>query len=361
LLQALFDGYIILFHRTMEAFDLLSLVHYGGCSAKLPARELEKALSGLPRTPHKNLLVDMGTHDDAGVYKITDDLALILTTDFFPPLCSDPYQFGKIAAANALSDVYAMGGEVLTALNLVMFPANAPLEVLREILRGGTDILLEAGGVIAGGHTIVDDIPKYGLAVTGKVHPERIITNAAAKPGDALILTKPIGAGTILAGHRIGEASKERLDTVLTGMMQLNKSGADIMQKFGVRCATDITGFGLAGHAYKLAHASGVSLEIESTKVPYFEGAQELIELGCIPGACFRNMEFAEDYCIFDASLSYNNKMLLFDAQTSGGLLMCCDETRSSEILKELRACGYAHAGVIGRVTDKKDKLLIMS
>ena len=191
----------------MAKFDLLSTVEYGGCSAKLAAGELSKALTGLPKIKHKNLLIDIETHDDAGVYQISDEMALIQTTDFFPPLCSDAYEFGQIAAANALSDVYAMGGEVITALNIVAFPAKVPLEILKEILRGGIDKVKEAGGVIVGGHTIVDDVPKYGLAVTGIVHPGKIITNAAACPGDVLILTKPLGGGTVLAGKKISETT----------------------------------------------------------------------------------------------------------------------------------------------------------
>ena len=191
----------------MTKFDLLSTVVYGGCSAKLPANELNKALADLPKTPNKNLLVDIETHDDAGVYKINDEVALIQTTDFFPPVCSDPFEFGQIAAANSLSDVYAMGGKAITALNIVMFPAKVPLEILKEILKGGIDKVLEADCVMVGGHTVVDDVPKYGLAVTGVVHPQKIITNSAAKAGDVLILTKPIGAGIIMAGKRINEIS----------------------------------------------------------------------------------------------------------------------------------------------------------
>lgn len=342
----------------MNPFDLLSTIEYGGCSAKLPAKELDKALAGLPKTPNPNLLVGTETHDDAGVYKISEEVALIQTTDFFPPVCSDPYEFGQIAAANALSDVYAMGGEVLTALNIVAFPANIQLEVLKEILRGGIDKVKEAGGVIAGGHTIVDDTPKYGLAVTGKVHPQKIITNAAAQPGDVLILTKPIGAGTIMAGRRIGEVDETRHQTVLDSMKQLNKNGAEIMQRFGIKCATDITGFGLAGHALKMAMGSNVTIRIEAKKVPLFDGAYDLIELGCIPGACFRNLEYVEDYCQFDKSLDYNLKMLILDAQTSGGLLICCPEKKAEDLLESLHHAGYPYSAAIGVVEEKQDVFL---
>jgi len=344
----------------MTKFDLLSTVEYGGCSAKLSAKELQKALADLPRIKNTNLLVDIDTHDDAGVYKINDDVALILTTDFFPPVCSDPYDFGQIAAANSLSDVYAMGGDVLAALNIVMFPAKVPLDILKEILHGGTDKVLEAGGVIAGGHTIVDDSPKYGLAVTGTIHPDKIITNAAAKPGDKLILTKPVGAGLIMAGHRIGEVNGDSLKTVLDSMKQLNKAGALIMQKYGIKCATDVTGFGMAGHAMKMALGSSVTIKIDSKRVPFFDNSLELLELGCIPGACFRNLEFVENDCLFEKSLHYNFKMLLLDAQTSGGLLMCAPPDICETILTDLIDAGYIHSAIVGEVIDKQSASIII-
>lgn len=345
----------------METFDLLSLVEYGGCSAKLPAKALADALSDLPSTPHPNLLVDTENHDDAGVFKINDDVALIQTTDFFPPVCSDPYEFGQIAAANALSDVYAMGGEVLTALNIVAFPANLPLEVLKEILRGGIEKVKESGGVIAGGHTIVDETPKYGLAVTGQVHPDRIITNANARPGDVLILTKPVGAGVIMAGKRIGETSDDEYQAVLESMKQLNKNGARLMQEFNIRCATDVTGFGLAGHALKLAMASKVTLEINAEKVPLFISSARLVELGCIPGACFRNLEFAEDETIFGNTLDYNLKMQMMDAQTSGGLLICCPESKAASLVEKLGLADYPQTNTIGRVIEKQAHFLAIN
>lgn len=339
----------------MEKFDLLSTVEYGGCSAKLPANALSEALADLPKTPHPNLLVDIETHDDAGVYKISDDLALIQTTDFFSPVCSNPYEFGQIAAANALSDVFAMGGEVISALNIVCFPANVPLNILREILRGGVEKVIEAGGVMMGGHTIVDDVPKYGLAVTGKVHPEKIVTNSDAQPGDVLILTKPIGAGVVMAGQRINEVELDDYQKVLDSMKQLNKAGIDVMQKYDVRCATDVTGFGFLGHAYKLALGSGVTLSINSDSVPFFKGAYDLVEMGCIPGACFRNLEFVESGTSFQNSVDYNHKMLLLDAQTSGGLLVCVKPDVAQNALEEFRQRGFNHSQIVGKVVAKSD------
>lgn len=344
----------------MTKFDLLATVEYGGCSAKLSAKELGEALADLPKTTNKNLLVDIDTHDDAGVYQITDDVALIQTTDFFPPVCSDPYEFGQIAAANALSDVYAMGGEVLTALNIVAFPANVPLSILKEILRGGIDKVNEAEGVIVGGHTIIDNVPKYGMAVTGTVHPNRIITNAAAKPGDVLILTKPIGTGVIMAGKKIGEVTDDQYLAVLESMKQLNRQGAKIMQHFNVKCATDITGFGLIGHALKLAMASKVSIKLYSKQVPVCEGAYNLVELGCIPGACFRNQEYVQEFCSFENSLDYNHKMLFLDAQTSGGLLISLPKSKSDEIVSCLKHSGFIASTIIGEVVEMKNKHVLV-
>lgn len=334
----------------MKDFDLLSLVEYGGCSAKLPALKLSEALSGLPSTPHPDLLVNTDKHDDAGVFRINDELALIQTTDFFPPVCSDPYEFGQIAAANAMSDVYAMGGNVLSALNIITFPATVSLDILKEILRGGIDKLIEAGGVMMGGHTIVDEVPKYGMAVTGTVHPKKIITNSGAEPGDILILTKPIGAGIILAGKRINEIDDDKYRVVLSSMKQLNKDGAKIMQKYGIKCATDITGFGLAGHALKIALASNVCLKIYAEKVPLFEGTLELAQLGCLPGACFRNMEYINDYSDFNSKLSVEYKMIMCDAQTSGGLLFSCKPKHADDIIKDLLKAEFVNSKIVGEV-----------
>jgi selenide,water dikinase len=340
-------------------FDLLSTVEYGGCSAKLPAAKLSEALKDLPRIANEKLLVGIETHDDAGVYKLTDDLAIILTTDFFPPVCSDPYDFGQIAAANALSDVYAMGGKAIAALNLCMFPSTKiPLEVLSDILRGGLQKIEEAGAVVAGGHTIDDYPPKYGLAVTGTVHPDKIITNDKAKPGDMLILTKPVGCGVIVAGKRIGEVKEDDYLACLDNMKQLNRAGAEIMQIFGVKCATDVTGFSLLGHALKMAQASNVTLELESLEVPVLPGSYDLAETGCIPGAAFRNLEFVDGSTLFLESIDYSMKMLCCDAQTSGGLLMCVPEWKADECKANLIDKGYERAEIIGRVVQKRERSL---
>ena len=330
-------------------FDLLSTVEQGGCSAKLPADLLKKAIARLAKPQNPNLLVGIDTCDDAGVYKLTDEIALIDTTDFFPPICSDPFEFGQIAATNALSDVFAMGGQVLTAMNLVMFPAEGiPFEVLGEILAGGLDKVTEAGGVIAGGHTIADYPPKYGLAVTGTVHPDRIIANHQASAEEILVLSKPVGTGTLVAGQRIGEAAPVDYLAALEIMKQLNRKGAEIMQKYRVRAATDITGFGLLGHALNIAQGSRLQLRIAAKKVPLLSGARRLVELGCIPGGALRNLKYVESSTAFAANVSYDEKMLLCDPQTSGGLLMCVKPDCVQDLLKDLHTAGYASAAVIG-------------
>ncbi len=336
--------------------DLLTTVESGGCSAKLPAAALDAVLKGLPSLNDANLLVGNDTRDDAAVYRINADTALVSTTDFFPPVCSDPYDFGRVAATNALSDIYAMGGKPITALNLVMFPsAKLDMEILRKILRGGADAVMEAGAVLCGGHTIDDDPPKYGLAVTGTVHPEKIVTNGGALPGDVLILTKPLGTGIIVAGRRIGEVSENDYQTAVASMKRLNRDASEAMLRHGVVCATDVTGFSLLGHGREMALASDVRLVIGSEDVPALSGVLDLLELGCIPGACFRNFKQVEaDVKVSDAA-AYERKMLLADAQTSGGLLMSCRPENAEALMADLEQC-CPGAAVIGRVEKRGGK-----
>lgn len=337
------------------------MVEYGGCSSKISPKQLEEILKYLPLPKDPNILVDIDTHDDAGVYRVNDDLALVLTTDFFPPVCSDPYEFGQIAAANSISDVYAMGGDPVLALNIMMFPATKlPMEAYAEILKGGFDKATEAGVRIIGGHTIDDFPPKYGLAVVGYIHPEKIITNAGVRPGDSLILTKPIGTGVILAGHRLGMVSENDLDEAKRLMKLLNKTGADIMKKHSIRGATDVTGFGLAGHAFKMAKASKVSLKINIKNVPLIGNSYQLIDDGCIPGASFRNLEYAEKDIEFAPDLDYNLKMLAFDAQTSGGLLFSATSEKVENILGDLINEGLTESKVIGSAIEFGGKFLYL-
>lgn len=342
--------------------DLLQLVEYGGCSSKIPAGQLEEILKYLPLPSDPDILVNIDTQDDAGVYRINDDLALVLTTDFFPPVCSDPYEFGQIAAANSISDVYAMGGEPVLGLNISMFPASKlPMEDYAEIIRGGYDKAAEAGVRIIGGHTIDDFPPKYGLAVVGFVHPGKLITNAGAKSGDILVLTKPLGTGIINAGLRMGMSTEKDVAAARGWMKLLNKSGAEVMKKHGLKGATDITGFGLAGHALKMARASGVTFRISLGRVPLMGEAYRLTDEGCIPGASFRNLEYASEYISEASDLDYNLKMIVFDAQTSGGLLMCVPEERISDLMADLHSAGLAAASIIGTVAQGSGKLIELS
>jgi selenide,water dikinase len=341
--------------------DLLQMVETGGCSAKISPKQLEEFLGYLPINSDPNILVGIDTHDDAGVYRVNDDLALVFTTDFFPPVCSDPYEFGQIAAANSISDVYAMGGTPVIALNIMMFPASKlPLEAYGEILKGGSDVAAEAGVRIIGGHTIDDFPPKFGLAVVGYVHPERIITNAGARPGDLLILTKPVGTGVILAGQRVKMASEEDVNQAKKLMKTLNRLGADVMVKFKIKGATDITGYGLAGHALKMARASNVSIELYLGKVPLIGRTYRLVDEGCIPGASFSNLDFVGNDSHFGTGLDYNLKMIAMDAQTSGGLLMAVRPEISDQVISELHSTGLPQSAVIGKVTTRKDKYLYL-
>ena len=343
------------------SFDLLTTVETGGCSAKIPPRQLEELLKDFPLPADPRILVDISTHDDAGVYKINDETALVITTDFFPPMVSDGYEFGLIAASNSISDIYAMGGTPLVALNIMMFPSSRiPMEVYRDILRGGNDKACEAGVSIIGGHTIDDFPPKYGLAVIGTVHPGRVITNAGVMEGDELILTKPVGTGIILAGHRMKMTTEEQFGEAVRTMKQLNARGAELMQKYGVRGATDITGFGLAGHALKMAKGSGVTIKLYMKSVPLLGGVYSLADQGCIPGASFRNLDYAGDETDTATGLDYNLRMIAHDAQTSGGLLMAVTPDKSRELLRELQEAGYGEAAMIGKAVERAGAALVL-
>lgn len=346
----------------MEKFDLLTTVEAGGCSAKLSAAQLNDVLSDLPECSDERLLVGIDTHDDAGVYKLTDEIGLIQTTDFFPPVCSDGYDFGQIAAANSLSDVYAMGGEAVSALNLVMFPSTKiPMEVLKEILRGGIDKVNEAGAVIAGGHTIDDYPPKYGLAVSGTVHPDKIIKNSGLRENDVLILTKPIGSGIIVGGKRINVANECDYALAVETMKQLNRAGAGVMQKCNVTGATDITGFGLLGHTLKMAIASEVTVEIFADKIPLLPGAYDLAEQGCLPCGIFKNQQFIEEnHSHIEKGVDFNHFLLGCDPQTSGGLLMGVSPENAKFAIKDLKQAGYLSTAIVGTVIKKNEYNLVL-
>lgn len=325
----------------------------GGCSAKIPAKELEQILRKINWGFSENVIVGLESGDDAGIYQISEEQAIILTTDFFPPVTQDPFLYGEIAATNALSDIYAMGGVPLAALNITLFPSEKhPLTLLERILEGGASTAKRAGIPIIGGHTIANPQPTYGMAVIGIVHPQHVITNTALTPGLDLILTKPLGTGTAIAAERIHLETHDAFQQAVRSMRQLNNKAAQLMQRFGIKAATDITGFGLAGHAKKMAQGSNVTIEIEVQKVPHFDGVKELLQQGCIPGASFRNTEHLENQWEFQGSVPQWQKHLLTDPQTSGGLLMGIAPDMTEMLLTQLRESGYPHATHIGHTTE---------
>ena len=307
--------------------------------------DLARALAPLPHRDDPRLLVGRETFDDAGVFVVSDDLALVQTVDFFAPIVDDPYTFGRIAAANALSDVYAMGGEPLTALNIVGFPTgSAPLEVLTEILRGGQDAVHEAGAVIAGGHSIIDEEIKYGLSVTGRADPRRLLTNDSAKVGDRLVLTKPIGTGLLATAAKTGAVGESDYRAMIASMAALNRDASRAALAVGATCATDITGFGLLGHASHIARASGVSLEIRATAVPVLSGAREAWRAGARTGGAERNARYLEPIVDW-GSVSEEDRALLMDPQTSGGLFVALPAAAARDY--NARVTGAVEVGTV--------------
>lgn len=281
------------------------------------------------------LLVGLNVADDAAVYRINDQQAIISTADFFPPIVDDPYTFGAIAAANAMSDVYAMGGEVLMAINLVAWPDNLEPEILSEVLRGGSDIVAEAGAVIAGGHTVTDKEPKYGLAVTGSVHPDRILTKGGAQPGDILVLSKPLGTGLITTAHKRELVEESDLAETIQSMMRLNRNASRLLQRPGVHAVTDITGFGLLGHAWEMASQSLCGMRFDYQALPKLPNVRHYAELGCIPGGSNRNEEYLVSHTRIDEQLDVADRALLWDPQTSGGLFAAIDPASWSTLLEQ--------------------------
>jgi selenide,water dikinase len=294
----------------------------------------------------------MENADDAGVYRLRDDLAIIQTVDFFTPIVDDPYTFGRIAVTNALSDVYAMGGRPLTAMNIVCFPiGKMDISILREILRGGLDQMREANVVLVGGHSVEDDEPKYGLSVTGIVHPDRVLANRGAIPGDRLILTKALGSGIASTAVKGGVADSALQKRSVAAMIELNRKAAELMAKRDdIHACTDITGFGLLGHAMEMIEGSETGIKIYANAVPYFEGVQELIETGIIPGGLVRNRKFREQQIEKGANCPAWIIDLLFDPQTSGGLFISLPEAGAKELLTEMRKAGLLDATIIGEV-----------
>ncbi|HEY2414650.1 MAG TPA: selenide, water dikinase SelD [Pirellulaceae bacterium] len=322
-----------------------------GCAAKQPPGYLLSLLGSLPPITDPNVLVGNATADDAAIYKLTDELALVFTTDFFTPIVDKPYDFGAIAAANALSDVYAMGGSPLTALSIVGFPDSAlPPEVLVEILRGAADKAAEAGIAIVGGHTIKAEEPIFGLAVVGKVSPDRVLANNNAQPGDVLILTKPLGLGIITTAAKNGEDRLGAIDTAIGVMKTLNRSAGQEISRVGANALTDVTGFGLLGHLRNVVTASNVGANVFVDRVPVLSAAREYVQAGISPGGTHANHKFLADWVTYAADVTKQEELLLCDAQTSGGLLAAVAPDRADNLLSSLHACGISDAVAIGRI-----------
>lgn len=339
---------------------LTELTKSSGWAAKVGPDILAQVLCQLPKTYDDRLLVGLDTSDDAAVYKINDDLALIQTLDFFTPVVDDPYTFGQIAASNSLSDVYAMGGDPKLAMNIVCFPNCLSPGVLAEILRGGYDKVAEAGAITVGGHTVEDDEPKYGLSVAGFVHPDKVLANSTAKPGDTLVLTKPLGLGIINAAIKGEIVDKETYDEAVMIMTTLNKYAKEAIDRTGgVNSLTDITGFGLLGHALEMAEGSSVTIVIDHASIPIISKALEYASMGIVPAGTYDNRKHIGDRAYIDENIPQSIEDILFDPQTSGGLLISIPEERAEKLLKELKDTPTRFA-VVGKVMEKQEYSLIV-
>jgi selenide,water dikinase len=341
---------------------LTRLAACAGCASKLGPATLAQVLRPLSdlfqAKDYPNLLVGLKAPDDAAVYRLNAEQAIIATADFFPPVVDDPYAFGAIAAANALSDVYAMGGEPIFAINLVAFPDDLPLEVMTEILRGGAEKAREAGIPIVGGHTIMDKEPKYGLAVTGLVHPDRIFTKGGAQPGDQLVLTKPLGAGVITTAQKRDQVQPADLQAAIKSMSRLNRGAAEAAKPVEPHALTDVTGFGLLGHAHEMAHLSAVNFEIAPQSLPWLAGAREYAQARIFPGGAERNEAYFGNWVRYEHELPEWEQRLLHDPQTSGGLLISIAEEKLPLLQERLGAAGEGH-WVIGRAVPGDGKILV--
>lgn len=309
-------------------------------------------LHSLPKFNNPDVIVGVETSDDAGVFRLRNDLAIVNTVDFFTPIVDDPYTFGQIAAVNALSDVYAMGGEPKTALNIVCFPkGKMDIKVLGEILKGGGEKAREAGVAVVGGHSIIDDEIKYGMAITGVIHPDRILRNVGVQEGDALVLTKALGTGIISTALKKGKASKESVQAAIASMLTLNNTAAKVMRSYPVHACSDITGYGLLGHSLEMAAGSSVTLILESSKLPLLHRAPRMAEKGYLTGGCKRNREYLKDKITVDESIREGLVEVAFDPQTSGGLLIALPQRSAPKLVDELQANGLKAAATIGYAT----------
>jgi selenide,water dikinase len=336
---------------TTTTTRLTAFSHGAGCACKLGFSELTQVLRHIPIPHDPRILVDASSRDDAAVFQISPERALVATVDFFTPIVDDAYDFGRIAATNAFSDVYAMGGAPLFALNLVGWPRDRlPFELLGEVLRGGTDVASAAGAFVLGGHSVDDPEPKFGMVVIGEVHPERIVTNAGAQLGDALVLTKPIGTGIITTALKRDLVDGASLQGAVDAMTTLNAGASRAMLATGVHAATDVTGFGLLGHLHSLLRASGVAATLDAAKVPVLPGAREMLDRGAVPGGTKRNLESVREAVRFAPAITDADRLLLADAQTSGGLLIALAPDRVVRLGEALEREGLPRAPVIGAI-----------
>jgi selenide,water dikinase len=333
---------------------LTGFARAAGCAAKLGPADLSSVLATLPQAVHPDLLVGTATADDAGVFRLTPDLALVQTVDFFTPIVDDPFRFGAVAAANALSDVYAMGGEPRTALNVACFPQRGvPMAVLGEILRGGIAKATEAGVVVLGGHTVIDEEIKFGMAVTGLVHPERFWRNVGARPGDALVLTKSLGTGIVTTARKHGTGTPADEDAAIESMLALNAAASRTLREFEVHACTDVTGFSLLGHGFEMAHGSGARIELDAARLPSLPGARALAAAGQLTGGCRRNREWLGDRVEVAPDVPTDLVELAFDPQTSGGLLAALPASTAEAAVAALHAAGVESATIVGTVRER--------
>ena len=338
---------------------LTKLASCAGCGAKVGAGTLVKMLEGFRTHTDPRLIVGYDKSDDASVYVVSDDTAIVQTTDFFPPIVDDPFLYGQIAATNALSDVYAMGGAPKLALNIMCLADSMDDETVREILRGGYDKAYEAGAIITGGHTIHGAEPIYGLAVSGFVHPQKVLTNSSAQPGDVLILTKPLGIGILTTAAKAEMAQKSTLDKIYTQMATLNKAARDVMVTYPVHSCTDVTGFSLLGHGFEMAQGSNCTLHIEVDNVPYHAEALEFASMGLVTAGAYRNRKYAGDGVKLCRDISLAMQDILYDPQTSGGLLFALPETEAMDCLRQLRD-KVPQAAIVGYVTEKEEAFICL-
>ncbi len=341
---------------------LTEYVRHAGCASKVSQGDLDRVLKNLPPISDPRLLVGTATADDAGVFRLSPDTTVVQTVDVFTPGLDDPYMFGRIAAANSLSDVYAMGGRPVTALSIIGFPIERlPHEVMTEILRGGMDGLAEAGTILLGGHSINDEEVKFGFAVTGLIGNDDLTTNAGARPGDVLVLTKPLGAGIVSLAAQIDRAAPESVEAMTASMTALNRTAAEIMVRHGATACTDVTGFGLMGHLARMAIQSRVTAEIWFDELPLFPGVLDYARQGIYSGANERNAEFSDSVADFDAGIGDDRKAVVFDAQTSGGLLIAFPPDRAGTALEEMRRSGISAAAIVGRIIGASDGRIRMT